>query len=87
MSDKAPYIGFSNETLSRQARVAEGDPIACKRCGGTHNLVRAAQSDGTPSMLMFYRCGRSSFIGALDGRLVAGLMPDVSGRLGAEDRP
>ncbi len=73
-----PYIGFGNDTLARLPRVKAGDSIACPNCGARH--VLEAADDGSELML-FYRCGTSSYLGAVQGRLVIGVRPDVSGRL------
>ena len=78
MSNRTPYIGFSNETLAKLLPAKAGDEIYCK-CGSRHRLVAA--DDGS-ELLLFYRCGDQSFLGAVAGKLVVGTPSDVHGDLG-----
>lgn len=73
-----PYIGFGNDTLRKQPRVNKGDVITCPHCKGTHPLE---PDDNGGTLLMFYRCGTDSFLGAVDGRLTVGVKADVSGEI------
>lgn len=76
-----PYVGFGNDTLNKMPKVSGGDPIICPSCQGVHNL-QCATKDGTPTdLLMFYKCNGKAYIGAVSGRLVAGIKADVSGRV------
>lgn len=77
-----PYVGYGNETLAKMPAVKDGEPIICPRCQGTHNLEAAKDKDGNKTdVLMFYRCGEGDFLGAVAGKLVAGLKADVSGKI------
>lgn len=71
-----PYIGFGNDTLGKMPQVAIGDQIICPQCQCVHKLEG---DDNGGDLLMFYRCGESSYLGAVARKLVAGLKPDVSG--------
>ena len=76
-----PFIGFGNDTLAKMPKVADGDPIICPRCQGVHKL-QCGTSEGVKSdLLMFYDCDGKGYLGAVDGRLIAGVKPDVSGQV------
>lgn len=72
-----PYVGFSNKTLGRQPRAKPGDMVACG-CGESHAL--SGGDDGS-TVVLFYRCGDKSFLGAVGGRLATGVRADVSGEV------
>ena len=75
------YVGFGNDTLSKMPKVADGDPIICPKCQGVHKL-EAAMSDGHKTvLLMFFSCSGKQYLGAVEGRLVAGIKPDCSGAI------
>jgi hypothetical protein len=75
-----PYIGFGNETLEKLPCVKAGDEIPCSQCGRTHILQAGTGADGQPSEgLLFYKCGDTSYLGAVKGRVVTWRKPDVSG--------
>lgn len=76
-----PYVGFGNDTLGKMPKVADGDPIICPHCQGVHKLESAMSEGKKTDLLMFYKCGTKDYMGAVSGRLVAGLKPDVSGRV------
>jgi len=76
--EKTPYVGFGNDTLSKQRRVEAGDSFACLQCGETHTLE--ACDDGS-TLLMFYRCGGKSYLGAVANRLVVGVKSDCHGEV------
>lgn len=76
-----PYIGFGNDTLSKMPKVGDGDPIICPKCQSVHKLECGTKNGNKDDFLMFYRCGESSYLGAIAGRLVAGVTPDVSGKI------
>lgn len=68
MSEKVPFVAFSNEELESQPKVESGETICCPRCGEQHRLL-----DGDPpGLLLFYHCGEDLCLGAVDGRLVVG---------------
>ena len=72
------YIGFGNSTLESLPKVHAGDTVECLRCGEDHTLRGADNGDET---LLFYECSGKLYLGAVHGRLVAHVRPDVSGKL------
>jgi hypothetical protein len=66
---RTPYVGFSNQTLDRLPAVKPGDEITCGVCGKRHALEAAA--DGS-TLLLFYKCGETLYLGAVRGRSVVG---------------
>ena len=81
MSD-TPYIGFSNETLSKLPKAKKGDMVFCTNCGEQHPLECGKDSEGNENdSLMFYTCGDKSYLGAVDGRCVVLKKADVSGKI------
>lgn len=88
---KVPYIGFSNRTLDKLPVAVAGQVIDCPTCKAQHELTPAATQSTTlkvppgglptaagPSETMFYKCGTETRLGAVGGRLVIGVKPDVS---------
>lgn len=71
-----PYIGFGNDTLAKQPKVAAGDSIICPTCGQPHQL---RPSD--PPMLLFYECSGKPYLAAINGRSIIGVKSDVSGEI------
>jgi PHP family Zn ribbon phosphoesterase len=71
-----PYIGFDNATLSRLPLVKPGYRFSCKKCGERHSLEGAEEST-----ILSYRCGGKMYVGALKGRLLVNVSPDVKGEL------
>lgn len=78
MNEKTPFIGFSGEKLSKLPEVKIGNTIECTKCGEDHILEGA--DDGS-ELLLFYRCGGKSYLGAINGRAVVGVKSDVSGEI------
>lgn len=86
MSD-TPFVGFTNDTLSRQPRLAEGDEITCPHCRATH-VVEAgkavpadpplATGSEAPPLILFYSCGGKPYLAAVAGRSVISIRPDAS---------
>ena len=77
-----PYIGFGNDTLSRQPAAKENDMIRCPRCLKRHKLSGAKDAEGNPTaVLLFYKCGKHSYLAAVAGRSVIGVKADVKGDL------
>lgn len=70
-----PYIGFDNRTLAGQPNVKQGDLIDCPHCGDKHPIGGAEDNSAG---IMFYKCGETDCLASIDGKLVAGLKPDVS---------
>ena len=76
-----PYIGFGNSTLKNLPQVKSGDEVHCPHCNQRH-MLESSLCDGKPSeMLLFYKCGDKTFLGALNGRLVAHANSDCSGEI------
>lgn len=68
-----PVWSFSigNEELG--ASVNEEDSILCKMCGEQHKLKEGRTiPDNRPSGLFSYRCGESTYIAAIDSKLIPG---------------
>lgn len=79
---KTPYVGFSHDTLDEPRRAKEGDMVFCSLCGGRHALECCAdEKEEKTDFLMVYKCGERIMLGALAGRLVANVRPDISGKL------
>ena len=80
-----PYVGFSNATLAGQPRVKRGDKITCPHCKGSHELSGGTENGKPSDLLLFYECGTSQYLGALDGRLTVGVKADCSGSVDFSD--
>lgn len=74
--DDVPYIGYSNDTLEKCPPAKDGDSLHCRHCGLRHILVAAP---GGPPVVLFYSCRGQSYLGGINGKLVAFVEPDVSG--------
>lgn len=72
-----PYVGFTNDTLSKLPLVRPGDEITCPRCGARHVLKNPTPKTEVP-VAMFYQCGDQHYMGAVQNRNVIGVQPDVS---------
>ena len=78
-----PYVGFGNDTLDKLPPAKKGDMVFCSNCGGEHPLECGTDEDGNESnLLMFYKCGEESFLGAVAGKCVILKKSDVSGEIG-----
>ncbi len=75
---ETPYVGFSNETLRKCRPVKPGDKIHCPSCHQEHELVTA--DDGS-ALLLFYKCGNTSYLGAINGRCTIETAADCSGKI------
>lgn len=64
-----PFIAFSAESLENCPPVKAGDEITCEHCGKKHILNPC--DDGS-EILLFYKCGKHTYLGAVGGKLVAG---------------
>jgi len=81
VSKKTPFIGFGNETLDTLPPAYEGQLVDCK-CGKQHALQCGTDKDGNKSTLvLFYKCGKNSYLGAVGGKLIVGQKADVSGKM------
>lgn len=74
-----PYIGFSNNTLSRLPQAKEGDMIQCPHCGKSHPLECATKNGKKTDILMFFKCNGKDYVGAITGQIIIGQSPDCSG--------
>lgn len=82
MSREIPYIGFSNSTLAKLPEVKAGDEITCPHCHGKHRLEPMKDETGKGSeLVLIFRCGAGTFLGAAAGRLVAGREADAYGTI------
>ena len=85
MGTGTPYIGFSGTTLSKQQRMAAGQQITCPTCGGKHALECGMRAGKESDMLLFYRCGDSAFLAAVDGRSIMDVPSDCHGAVNEHD--
>lgn len=70
-----PYIGYSNEMLTKGAPIKEGDFIRCPRCMQQH-LVRDSWPAGS---IQWYRCDERTYLCGIAGHSVMGTDPDATG--------
>ena len=80
MSLSTPYIAVGNNELENLPFVNEGDKIVCPipKCKKKHKLKarKKVLPDGTKEKshtLYFYHCGKHSYLGAIQKRLVVGV--------------
>ena len=78
---KVPYVGFGADTLSDCPPVKEGDEFHCPRCNERHKLICALDNGEKTDLLMFYRCGEGTYLGAIRGKLVAHAKADCGGEI------
>lgn len=76
-----PYIGFGNDTLNKLPKCKKGDMVFCVNCGGEHPLECGTSEDKECDLLMFYKCGDKTYLGAVDGRCTVLQKADVSGQI------
>lgn len=71
--EKEPFVAFTDDELG--SSVEPGTLVVCPACGDAHPLAGATdKATGEPSeMMMFYRCGESSYLAALGGQLLPGV--------------
>jgi hypothetical protein len=77
-----PYVGYGNDTLARQPRLAAGDRVRCPNCGEDHIV------EEFPPLLLI-RCGADgadSFMVGINGRSTMGISPDVHGEVDPPQR-
>lgn len=74
---EVPYVGFLNETLARLPRVNLGDPIRCPQCASEHVLEDPSVA-ATGQVMLFYHCRGQLYVGAVEGRNIIGVKPDVA---------
>jgi hypothetical protein len=76
-----PYVGFSNATLAGQPQVKRGDKITCPHCARSHELQGGTENGKPSDLLLFYKCGDTSYMAAVNGRLTMGVKADCSGSI------
>ena len=62
-------ISFSNKELADLPSAEVGQEIDCPHCGGKHTLFGSGVLDEF-SILLFYKCDYSTYVGGVDGKLV-----------------
>lgn len=79
---KTPFIGFGNETLATLPPAREGQLVKCAVCGKEHALECGKDDKGNKSdLLLFYKCGKTAYLGSVGGKLIVGTKSDVSGKI------
>ncbi|HUV84518.1 MAG TPA: hypothetical protein VMV86_02355 [Methanosarcinales archaeon] len=63
------FVSFSNEELEKKPKV-KLKSIKCGRCGKIHKLEAGKYDDGRDSDLLFYNCGKKSYLYSLAGRVL-----------------
>lgn len=76
-----PYVGFGNDTLGKLPAAKAGGMILCPHCRAQHELKGGTENGKPTELLLFYKCGEKSYLGAVAGRLVINQPADVSGSL------
>lgn len=75
-SDNLPFLTIGNDELENAPFVEKGEEIDCRHCGQKHVLepcMRVAD-DGTKtesSKVLFYKCGETTYLAAIDNRLLS----------------
>lgn len=77
--NKTPYTGFDNKTLSELPKAWTGQKIKCDKCDEYHVLESATNQKGEPTDVLFYKCGKNTYLGSTRGKLLVNTKPDVSG--------
>ena len=74
MKKEIPFVSFSNSELENKPGAYEGMPISCPTCRKQHNLTCGTNTKtGEKSdLLLFYKCGKKDFLGAINGKLIIG---------------
>ena len=64
-------LSISNDELNDAPRAAEGMKIECPHCGLEHVLEGGTDENGNhTSMILFYKCGDTSYLAAIDGKII-----------------
>lgn len=68
-------LAIGNGELKDQPNVTAGQKIKCSECGGKHELnggmvINENGYKCHSDYLLSYRCGQSSFLAAVDGKLL-----------------
>ncbi len=68
MADKISATGFGDRELANLDWVEAGDRIQCRQCGKEH-ILRSGSNDGKPGgVVLWFKCGETTFIGAIANR-------------------
>jgi hypothetical protein len=72
------FVAFGNDELGK--RVKKGQLVQCESCKGMHELQAGidGRTNKESSIVLYFNCGGSGYLGAVDGRLVPGV--DLAGR-------
>ena len=67
-----PFVAFGNDELAVMPEApADGSPVECPHCGGTHPLNYATDSSGAKTSLIgSVRCGEASYLVMVAGKIV-----------------
>lgn len=74
-----PHTGFSNDTLAKLPDAKVGDLIFCQHCKHQHTLEGYTEGGKPSELLLFYKCGEKTYLGAVAGKLVVTQPADCSG--------
>lgn len=68
-----PFVAFGNEELG--APIKEGELIVCESCR-KHHPVKYALNElkQKTNMLMYYKCGKKSFLVGVADKLIPGII-------------
>jgi hypothetical protein len=78
---ETPYIGFSNDTLRQQRQMRIGENVKCPHCLEFHEVRGGVVKGRESDLLMFYSCGKNTYLCGLDGKSIMGTTSDVSGSM------
>jgi len=81
MSDRTPYIGFSNDALDRLPTIKEGDFINCPHCNNQHIVLCGTTKGQKTDLLMYYKCGDDAYACGVTGKNIMNQKSDLSGNL------
>ena len=69
-SEKIPFVAFGNAELDASPKLKLKKVVMCA-CGHRHRIHGGLNSFGQESnLLMFYRCGKKSFLAGVSGKNV-----------------
>ncbi len=66
-----PFVCFSDNELSKSAKITVGDKFFCPHCNGIHKLEGGKDEEGEENnLLLFYNCGEKFYLAGVDGRVI-----------------
>jgi predicted RNA-binding Zn-ribbon protein involved in translation (DUF1610 family) len=67
-----PYFAVGNDELIGAEVLHKGDKIRCPTCGRRHILrcAKYAKTGEETELLLFYNCGKSSYLAAVDNKSI-----------------